>query len=241
MTEVVLATFNAPRRRRRHTPAAIRRLAEWADVIALQEWGTRGRVLEDLAGFDHYDPAGTRPPLAWRSSRTTLLSARSVVLAKGRRVGFTPGFRSVLPDERASVVRLRLDDGQVLVVVNVHLPAHVERRGRVAPTKRGAFWAESVEALACLLAKELVNADVAVALGDWNMRLGSRHAFGPLDDLGAIRLRSHEPTRGRREIDGGFLVSRPDRRPRVLKADALRAKVYRRASDHRPARFLLAL
>lgn len=241
MTEVVLTTFNAPRRRRRHTPAAVRRLAEWADVIALQEWGTRGRLLEDLAAFDHYDPKGARPPVVWRSSRVRRASSRSEILAKGRRVGRVPGFRSRLGDYRASVVRLVLDDGLVLVVVNVHLPAHVERRGRVARTKRGAMWAECVEAIACLLAKELVHADVAVALGDWNMRLGSRHAFGPLDDLGAIRLRSHEPTRGRREIDGGFLVSRPDRRPRVLKADALRAKVYRRASDHRPARFLLAL
>ena len=234
MTEVVLATFNAPRRRRRHTPAAIRRLAEWADVIALQEWGTRGRLLEDLAAFDHYDPKGARPPVVWRSSRVRRSSSRSVLLAKGRRVGRVPGFRTVLGDYRASVVRLVLDDGLVLAVVNVHLPV---RRNRA----RRAMWAECVESISCVLAKELVDADVAVALGDWNAPLGSRDLFGPLDDLGAIRLRPHEPTRGRREIDGGFLVSRPDRRPRVLKADALRAKVYRRASDHRPARFLLAL
>lgn len=235
MTEVRLSTFNAPRRRREHTPAAVRRLAARSDVIALQEWGTRGRLLEDLAAFDHYDPDGARPPIAWRSSRARLLSARSSVLAEGRRVGRVPGFRSVLPDYRATIARLALDDGLVLAVVNVHLPV---RRNRA----RRAMWDECVEAVACLLASELLNADAAVALGDWNALLGDRTLFRPLDDLGAIRLRSLEPTRGRREIDGGFLVSRRGRRrPRVLKADALGGRVFRRASDHLPVRFVVRL
>ena len=91
------------------------------------------------------------------------------------------------------------------------------------------------------MAKELIHADAVVALGDFNKPLSDRHAFAPLDDLGAIRLRTHEPTRGRREIDGGFLVVRPDRRPRVTHAQTIRAKAIRRASDHVAARFLVDL
>lgn len=212
-------------RRLARAKAAIAHIATRCDIAVLQEYGQHPELL-NLPDHDTWDPTGSRPPHLWRDTHLDPIARGTRLLARGRRVGKIPGFRSALDDYKASIVRYRLTlpNGQTITVtvVGVHLPAHIEHpRGEVAHTERGDMWTECVIEIARTCEDELTGdlandeppADVVVVVGDWNMRLSAGLPFHPItglahDGYNVKRIRPGEPTHRFREIDGGFVVYR---------------------------------
>jgi hypothetical protein len=258
--QVRVVTWNAhiarkrPRMTRRLTKAgrAIDHIAERSDAAVFQEFGQHTPLLRH-AGFDHWDPHGSRPPHLWRTRALDCLGKGTRRLAKGRVVGRIPGFRAVLDDYLCTITRHDTPEGYRISVIGVHLPAHVEHpRGKVAKTKRGRMWTDCVVELAQVMEGELSayhedtgGADLVIVLGDWNMRLSATSPFRPILELGAKKVRPHAPTHRGREIDGGFYLAAPGVDVDLAQCHVMNGPGLPNLSaamfDHRPVHATLAL
>lgn len=100
------------------------------DVVGLQECkGQRPELLSRLPGWDAYLPDTKRAdydPIVWRSSRFKLTSCGSRRVAKGLR-----SIRGSVPVRYANWVGLEdLVTGATIFIINTHVHASIERRGR---------------------------------------------------------------------------------------------------------------
>lgn len=216
--------------------------AAGADVAGLQEFGGPGRnqALRQLEGWSAWRPDNGGPPVLWRTSRFRFLSGQRLLLARARTVEFSPGFKAHLPDYIGTLVRLRhTSTGQVVSVLNVHAPAHIDLAGRPRRTvpRRVAMYTETITAAAAAARVEVAHHRSTFVVGDLNVdfRADNRHrARGfPVSVFGRQGLTSmwahinaNSGSHGSRLIDGVWAAQRP-----------LAGRVLTRfhVSDHKPA------
>lgn len=203
--EVVFATYNI---KYKVSDAVARkdvnRLTKFADIIALNEFGSNSRrekVLKQRAHWDHYSPTGEdarqdATPVMWRKSRFELVDKDSVRALGWVNVGNDGGIRRQLAPKYVNWVKLRdKKTGKHVVVIPVHLHPSIEASGAPHPKRdeRTAGAIKHLEVVARLAERFAAEPDTLVIVaGDFNInyRLDRKvRAQGfPSDRLGAAGL-----------------------------------------------------
>jgi hypothetical protein len=202
---------------------ALDKVLPHADLIGLQEWGnSRAGILASTRGFAWVKPCPACPPVGARLDRYTSVEARKVVLAWGRRVNPVPGRRGRLPDCNATLAVFSDDDGEV-AVLNIHLPAHVEkgshyRRILHRLTPRARMHRQAVSSITKIESQQKAKGRRVYVIGDTNYHLMPL----PLTGLRSCWTGNRHPgTLGARTVDQVYAAHKPTS-----------VRTIRTASDH---------
>lgn len=159
--------------------SGVRSVTSQSDLVGLQEVNSKPKkaVLESLRGWNYwrstYAVGGEQSPVLWKTDRFRMLDARVVKVAGPRYIGNEDPKRGTYTHPCfVTLVHLRdLSSGDVLSVINVHLPPGAVVSGQPVPTRPRifrAFRATVVGTGKLVSAEQAVNRRVFV-LGDFNI------------------------------------------------------------------------
>ena len=219
------------------SPASLHAQAErWdassADLVTWTEVdGARARALHRVSGWAAYTPDPTDVAISWRRDRYRALHTGQRRLTEHTYRTYTTG-RTVTQWAAAAVLVDRRTHRRVLIVA-VHLPAHVQAGPEFRANTRARVWRTGLEGLHAYAAQLRTrwHPDLVLVAGDWNVDLRrptwrhQLHAVFP--GLRNTRVRpfpADGTDRTRRLIDA--TLTNGTGRARLLPDD--------RSSDHRP-------